>query len=237
MKRIVCVLSMLLPLLLPIPAMSFCAVPQPRLVCAEYFASQIVVKATLIQTRQLHDKDEPDYPVAFMYTLRVNQVLRGHVTGTLRVFEENDSSRAPFVWVPGRNYLLFLSYDTGEKSWELDGCGNSARLGKAGATLSQIDAIKAAHGGGLIQGVVGESGLGGSIPGVRVEARGKAGRFSAITNDQGEFRLHVPAGQYRVRAFSHGVFFKASDYTYEDPRHISIEPGGCAQVQFARNPN
>ncbi len=221
-------------LLLPLPAMSFCSVPQPRLVCAEYFASQLVVEATLVQTGELHDKDDPEGISAYVYTLRVNRALRGKTAGTIRVYEGNDSGRATFGWVPKREYLLFLSYVGSEKSWELDGCGNSGPLSDAGMALSEISAIKAARGGGVIHGVVSEQALSTPIRGVHVEARGATGRFAATTNEKGEFQLNVPAGRYVVRADKDGFTFDTADISYQDPRSIRIEPGGCAQVQFAR---
>ena len=108
------------------PALPFCLVPQPRLVCAEYFRSQLVVKATLVQTATLHDKDDPDGISAYVYTLQLNQGIRGSVIGRLQVYEENSSGRAGFSWVPGREYLLFLNYSENDHTlWELDGCGNS----------------------------------------------------------------------------------------------------------------
>jgi len=42
-------------------AAAYCNVPQPRLICAEYFASQVVVEATLTQARVIHDKDDPGH--------------------------------------------------------------------------------------------------------------------------------------------------------------------------------
>jgi len=48
--------------LLPIagPAMGVCNVPSPRLVCAEYFASKVVVEATLVKVRSVRAKDDPE---------------------------------------------------------------------------------------------------------------------------------------------------------------------------------
>jgi hypothetical protein len=217
--------------LLPLPGMAFCSVPQPRLVCAEYFASQLVVEATLLQT----EKDDPVYPSAFVYTLRVNQTLRGKTSGTIRVYEGNDSGRATFDWVSGREYLLFLFYSTTDKSWELDGCGNSGPLSGRGMALSEIAAIKAARGDGAIHGVVrgNERVPFAPISGVHVEAQGTTGRYAATTNDKGEFQIKVPAGQYIVRASQNGILFDMADFSYEDPSMIRIEPGGCAQVEFA----
>src|SRR6266849_3157429 len=186
-----CLLCVAAALLLPLPAMSICSVPQPRLVCAEYFASQLVVEATLVQTSELRDES------AYVYTIRVNRALRGKIAGTIRVHEGNDSGRATFDWVPGREYLLFLSYARNEKSWELDGCGNSGPLSGADMALSEIAAIKAARGGGVIHGVVrgSEQVPATTIPGVRVEAQGTTGRYASTTNEKGEFQINVPAGR------------------------------------------
>jgi hypothetical protein len=209
--------------------MSICGAPQPRLVCAEYFRSQLVVEATLVQTSELHD-------TAYEYTLRVNRALRGKMARTIRVYESNDSGRATFDWVSGREYLLFLFYAQDEKSWRLDGCGNSDPISKAKMALSEIAAIKAARGGGVIHGVVRDSEElpFATMPGVRVEAQGTTGPYSATTNEKGEFQMDVPSGKYIVRVVDRGLFFDKALFSYEDPSRIQIEPGGCAQVEFAK---
>ena len=216
--------------------MSICSAPQPRLVCAEYFHSQLVVEATLVQTSELHDKDDPQGISAYAYTLRVNRALRGKMAGTIRVNESNDSGRATFDWVSGREYLLFLFYAQDEKSWKLDGCGNSGPLSKAKMALSEIAAIKAARGGGVIQGVARDSEElpYTAMPGVHVEAQGTTGPYLATTNQKGEFQMDVPAGKYIVRVVDRGLFFDKARFSYEDPSKIQIEPGGCAQVEFAK---
>jgi hypothetical protein len=234
MRCCLCLLCAAVALLLPLPAMSFCNVPQPRLVCAENFASQLVVEATLVQTSELHDKDDPEGISAYVYTLRVNRVLRGKIAGSIQVYEGNDSGRATFGWVQGKGYLLFLFPSEQKGAWALDGCGNSGPLDKANVALSEIAAIKAARGGGVIHGVVSEQALSTPIAGVHVEAQGTTGRYTATTNQKGEFQLNVPAGRYTVVATEDGSLFGTADISYEDPRDIRIEPGGCVQVQFAR---
>jgi hypothetical protein len=237
MKRFQRLLSTAITLLLPLPAMCFCREPQPRLVCAEYFSSQLVVKATLLSTKTLPDKDDSKFILAYEYTLRVNQSLRGKRTGTVAVHENNDSGRAGFKWDKGGEYLLFLSYEANDNAWELDGCGNSGPVSAARSSLSQISAIKAASGGGFIHGVV----IGQTqptppapLPEVRIEAQGSAGRYQATTNAKGEFHLGVPAGRFVVRATQGAFTLEPDTISYEDPRNIEIEPGGCAQVQFSR---
>jgi hypothetical protein len=100
----------------------------------------------------------------------IASVLRGKAAATLRVHEGNDSGRAAFGWVRGREYLLFLFYAPEDKSWELDGCANSGPLTAAKMALADIASIKASHDGGTIQGIVSEQALSTPITGVRVEA-------------------------------------------------------------------
>jgi hypothetical protein len=214
-------------------AMGYCNVPQPRLVCAEYFASQLVVEATLIKTLVIHEGNDPKSIHAHVYTLSVNKILRGKIAGPVRVYEGNDSGRATFNWTPGGKYLLFLFYAPSEKSWALDGCGNSGPLNGARAALSAIEEIKATRGGGVIHGAVSRDAVSTPISGLHVEARGTKGNYSAITNENGEFQMKVPAGRYSIRVVGRGRSFQKADIGYEDPMRIRIEPSGCAQVQLA----
>jgi hypothetical protein len=217
-------------------AMAVCSVPQPRLVCAEYFASRVVVETTLLRIRTLRDKGDPEGVAAFVYTLHADRVLRGDIPAEFQIYEGNDSGRATFSWKAGRSYLLFLFNSTHSKLWSLDGCGNSGPLANAKAVLAQIDAIQGHHDNGVIHGVVSEQALSVPIPGVHVEARGTDSRYKAITNAKGEFQMEVPVGQYKLRALRTGLSFQAADFSYEDPRNVRIEPGGCAQVQFTGEP-
>jgi phosphatidate phosphatase APP1 len=160
--------------------------------------------------------------------------LRGQIAETFQVHEGNDSGRATFDWKIGRKYLLFLSYSEPDKSWELDGCGNSGPVSGAKAVLEQIAVIQAHHDeSGVIHGEVSEQALSDAVPGVHVEARGTNGLYTATTNAKGEFEIKVPAGRYTVRATAAGRSFDAADLSYENPRDLHIEAGGCAQIQLA----
>jgi hypothetical protein len=70
------------------------------------------------------------------------------------------------------------------------------------------------------------------IAGVHIVATGKAGRYEATTNERGEFRIKVPAGQYSVVAFKSGMSFEEYFLGYEYPGNVQIEPGGAAQIEF-----
>ena len=209
------------------PAMSLCQDPRPRLVCAEYFASKVVVEATLVKVRTIGDKDDPGGIQAFVFSLRTDRVLRGQIDEVFRVYEGNDSGRATFDWKTGQKYLLFLFYLSPEKSWGLDGCGNSGPLSSATGVLKEIEGIqKGHHDSGVIHGLVS------NVPGARVEAQGARGAYKATTNANGEFEIKVPAGQYKVRARLTGYTFSSGDFSYENPNDLRVEPGGCVQVHL-----
>lgn len=221
-------------LLSAVPAMGFCSVPQPRLVCAEYFASELVVEATLVNVRTISDKDDPEGISAFVYSLRAGQRFRGSIAGSFQVYEGNDSGRTTFDWKVGQTYLLFLFYSASEKAWELDGCGNSGPVNRARAVLEEIATIQKRHGGdGHIYGVVSQQALSVPIPQVQVEARGIDGVYKATTNAKGEFEIKVPPGVYSVSATKSGLIFGDADISYADSLNLRVEPGGCVQVQLA----
>jgi hypothetical protein len=197
------------------------------LVCAEYFSEQTVVITRLVRTRYVNPKNAIDY---HLYSLRTERVLRGRIDPEFTIYEENSSGRASFNWKKGETYLLFLSYSKQDHGWELDGCGNSGPLSKSAAALKEIDQIStAANGaGGTISGEVWLE------PGVTVIAKGSVGSFRATSDRQGQFRIHVPAGVYSVQAMQRGTRFAANDFSYELPRNVHIENGGCAQIRFDR---
>ena len=226
----------LIALLLPFPARSLCLVPRPRLVCAEYFASQLVVEATLIHVDNVLENGDPYAILSRTYTLRVDQTLRGEQSETIQVSESNDSGRAVFDWIPRRKYLLFLSHFGAERDWSLDGCGNSGPLRKSRRALSVIEQLKTRHGDGFIHGVVSDEFLSRGISDVHVNASGSAGVFTAVTNSKGRFEIKVPPGKYTVIADkdADGETFETAELSYLDSKNIQIEPGECVQLQLSR---
>lgn len=208
-------------------AHAVCMDPQPRQVCAEYFREQTVVIARLVHSRYVDPKNAIDY---HLYSLRTERVLRGRIDPEFSIYEENSSGRASFNWEKGETYLLFLSYSKHDRGWEFDGCGNSGPITKSAASLKEIDKIIAVVNGtgGTISGEVGlESG-------VTVVAKGAVGSFRTTSDELGQFRIHVPAGVYSVKAIQRGARFAANDLSYELPSNVHIENGGCAQIRFDR---
>jgi len=217
--------------------MGYCQLPQPRLACAEFFASKVVVEATLLNVKAVADKTDPANVLARIYSLRGDKFFRGNISGVFHVYEGNDSGRANFDWKVGQKYLLFLLFVPSEKSWGLDGCGNSGPLSKAKPVLEQIKSIQKTHGDGFIHGVVSQQAVSDKILGIRVEARGKGGSYAATTDAKGIFVIKVPPGRYVVRAIKPGFIFGDSDVSYESSLGVLIEPGGCAQIQLDAYPD
>ncbi|HUJ39572.1 MAG TPA: carboxypeptidase-like regulatory domain-containing protein [Candidatus Acidoferrales bacterium] len=215
------------------PAMAMCHVPQPRLVSAEYFASKVVVQATLTKVEPvLEQKDDPLSVLAYVYTLRANRLLRGNIGGVFHVYEGNDSGRASFRWKVGRQYLLFLFYAKNVQAWALDGCGNSGPMTRAQPALDQIQAIQTSSDGGVIRGIVTQSNLGTPVSGVHLEARGTGGIFTGVSDHVGNFEIKVPAGRYTLHARKKGLKFRTHELSYEKANDLTIQPGGCVQVQL-----
>lgn len=212
-------------------AVALCRVPQPRLVCAEYFHSRGVVIARLDGVTPV--KDTYGGLSGAYYSMTVERELRGPVPRLFRIYEGNDTGRATFEWKPGDSYLLFLREEGPNGSWMIDGCGNSGPSNGKLKALQQIEAIDAASDRVLIEGAVG--GVSSSIPlaGVQVEVRGPGGVITAAeTKFDGTFEIQVSPGTYQARAMEPGKTFVAADLTYEDPDALFLEGGGCAQVQF-----
>src|SRR5271169_5584752 len=87
-------------------ANAYCKMPQPRLVCAEYFHSKAVVIAKLAGITPF--KDSNDDVVGTYYSMTVEQTFRGKVPRLFRVYASNQSGPASFGWKTGDSYLLFL---------------------------------------------------------------------------------------------------------------------------------
>lgn len=205
----------------------------PRLICAEYSQSKLMVIAKLRRKQHLQPQHAQDY---YVYTLETSKTLRGEVGAEFRVWEENSSGRASFNWSVGNSYLLFLN-PTDDGMWWLYGCGNSAPIDKADFALKVIGSLKDRR-GGVIQGIVT---VGGEYPprtdlsGITIQIRGKNRDYEVLTNSKDVFKVHVPAGQYAVVPVQSERSFKKDFESFEDPDGVNIENGGGAQVQFDRN--
>ncbi len=211
-----------------------CRQPQPRLVCAEYFQEQAVVIAKLVRIEDVGDKEAI---VGHFYTLSLEKTFRGTIDRTFRIWEELTSGRAGFDWVQDKSYLLFLSFSRNDHTaWVLDGCGNSGPFTQAEKALREIEAIKAEHGGGFVSGNISSESPPESLNRVSIVVTGRGHTYEGSTDQEGNFRVRVPAGIYKLNASRPDWFFRKDDFSYDDPQRISIENGGCAQVQLVGQP-
>jgi hypothetical protein len=210
--------------------MTLCEMPHPRLVCAEYFKSQAVVQAKLVSVKYVPERNGAS---SHLYRMQTLKVQRGEIGQSFDIYEENSSGRATFDWKPGRPYLLFLHfYSKADGGWVIDGCGNSGPLSKAQVALKKIDEISQAK-DGIIQVVIGGNWTSYSAPlrGARVRARDSEHSYWATTNSSGVANVHVPSGEYKV-SIPGERNLTLFDLSYEDPQKVTIEAGGCAQIQF-----
>jgi hypothetical protein len=212
-------------------ARAYCS-PLPRLICAEYANSRAVVTARLLQIKHVAPPDRQDW---FVYTLEINEVLKGQIGQQFRVYEENSSGRASFVWKKGESYLLFLQ-PRDDQTWWLYGCGNSELLRRSSRTLEVIRSL-ASRRGALIHGLVRSRNGGSGLANAAVEISGNGSSYKTTTDREGMFRLHVPTGRYSVRVILKGWSIQEDKVlTYEDAGDLTIDDGGCAQVVLFGEP-
>ena len=93
-------------------------------------------------------------------------------------------------------------------------------------SLNEIKAIQKRNHGGTIHGEVR------GMSGVSIEARGENGIYRAVSDAGGRFKVAVPEGHYVVRVKKAGYSFETADLSYENPRDLRVEPGGCVQIEF-----
>lgn len=207
-----------------------CNNPRPRLICAEYFQSKAVVIARLAGVTIV--KDDYGDVTGTYYSLTVEQLQRGKVARTFRIYRPDEPGSAKLDWKTGGSYVLFLRQQTQNGSWMIDGCGNSGPSDSKQSALDQIDMLDPTSNRAKIQGAVGGVSFAFPLAGVQIEASGPGGVVTAETNAVGKFELRVTPGKYQLRARLPGKTFVADEFTYENPDNLVLENSGCAQVQF-----
>jgi hypothetical protein len=208
-------------------AFGACGLPQPRLVCQEYFAESAVVVAKLVRVRKVEPL-RPGRNDGTYYYMEAVERVKGKILNRFQVYEENVSGRATFDWKRGENYLLFISYSKEDRGWELDGCGNSSPMAKAQKVLKEIGAIKAGKGHETILGFIASEE---TLPEEMV-VKIAGGKSRTILVENREFKVRVEPGTYVVTPVHPGWQFEKDAFSYDDPQKITIEPGKCAQIQF-----
>ncbi len=224
-----------LPFLLCGQASAVC--PGPAHVCSEFFHSDAVFVGTVVSIQVLPPNEKEDFVGGWAYRLKVARSYRGTANDTIEVTTEDASARYPLEL--GHKYVLFAS-EWRHHLW-IYSCGNSSEFSAAGQTIKELEdiviAMKTDRGGDIW----GKIGLYDSrdFEGVRVVAYGHSKKYVGVADDEGRFHIRVPAGKYSVRvdpssiqAISpRGIVFTYSE-SYDDPKHVVVQNGGCADLWF-----
>jgi hypothetical protein len=105
---------------------------------AEYARSTAVVLAKVSSERLVPSADEAGFDDGVIYTVKVQESLRGSTSPTVEVFSENSSGRYPMS--KNRSYVLFL-YEAGGRL-SADYCGNSGLASQRQGVLVKLRALK-----------------------------------------------------------------------------------------------
>jgi len=211
----------------PIAAAGVCGEPHPQ-VCAEFFHSDAVFAGTVNSVR---DWPTGDSGVGgWLYRLKVTKTYRGPVRTFIEVFTGNDSGRLHLE--NGHSYLLFACKQEGLLT--IDNCGNSTELSEAADLIHQLETvladIKSASGGDIRGRII----LATYAMPVRFVVTATSGdkSYTGTTDEDGWFHIHVPPGEYAVLPEAPQWTITAYDLSYDDPAHVVIQHGSCAEVQF-----
>ncbi len=202
--------------------------PEPTVSC-EFLNSEAVFVGAVISTQS--EPSQGEYTDGWLYDLTVQELFRGPQTNTIEVFTGNDSARFPLEL--GKQYLLFAS--TYEGRLVITCCGNSALASDAQATIERLRGIVVPQ-DALIEGRISFSGIpdtGAHTPGIRVVIRGGGRTFSATSDRNGWFHLHVPPGKYtaKVHQTPHWTI-EAYDLSYDDPNDFQARAGHGTGLEF-----
>lgn len=214
-------------------------VPSPRpMPCMLYFLSDMVFVGQVTSAKEDKVTDGgQDFIEGWFYTLKVIKAYRGADESTVQVYTENDSGRLPLV--VGKKYILFAQKTDGRLTIAYDSLSGEVEGSKQ--VLSDLDKIighKAGEGGDVFGRVTLES-FGpdfGAVAGIHVSIKGPAGQAQAATNNNGWFRVHLPAGTYSAIAADPKWSFKNMDGTWENSNSFQVPDGGCAEIQIQADP-
>jgi len=224
-------------------ARAVCLEPSPVRVCTEYFRSEAVIQGKILSQRKFPDTPDPNNIEGWFYKFAIDKAYRGSLKGTIEIYTGNDETHFPMD--VGHSYLLFVNRNAQDRIAP-DSCGNSTDLAKADAVQKAIDEIAKADrnaGGGDIGGrvnlpVAGSQAMSDSgAPSIPLTAHSYVGRdYTATTDGEGRFHMHVPAGHYSLSGQSEKWDIVPYSLAYMKPGDFEIVDGGCADLQLLAQP-
>ncbi len=218
-------------LLFTIPAFGFCTEPEPTVAC-EFLNSDAVFIGKVIST-QTTPAQEPWFDEGWAYEMSVQKMYRGPDGKTIKVFTENASERFPLK--TGREYVLFATKIEGRRL-EIFDCGNSALLSDAGKIIKELDKLKIPE-DAEIEGRVGIPNSETQVRGAHIVIRGEGKTYTAISDSNGWFHLHLPPGRYsaNVQPIAHWNI-SPFDLSTDNPKDFVASKGHCSGLQFWADP-
>jgi hypothetical protein len=217
-------------LVLATPALGFCLEPQPTVTC-EFLDSDVVLIGTVISTQNTPAQGD-EFDEGWTYEMSVQKMYRGPDGKTIKVFTQNNSARLPLE--TGREYVLFATKIEGR--FVIFGCGNSALLSKAGKTIEELDKLRIPE-DAEIEGRIGIPGSDPPVRGARIVVRGEGKTYTATSDRDGWFHLHVPPGKYsaNVQPIVHWNI-TPFDLSIDNPKDFVASNGHCSGLQFWADP-
>lgn len=220
------------------PVFGFCFQPHPSLTC-DFLNSDAVFTGRVISVRPVEKDGSTD---GYYYRLSVLQLFRGPREAIIEVYTGNDSGG--YYLDSGKEYLIFASISKGEL--QISNCDHSAPLSEARQTIRELKRLripKDAEIEGRISFEV-EGGIdfsrspdaGTHVNRMHVVIRGKK-TYTAISDRNGWFHLHVPPGAYfaDVQPIAHWSFHPF-DLSVDDPDYFAASAGHCSGLQFIASP-
>lgn len=113
----------------------------------EVSTSVSILVGKVVSVRRIRDESmEPGAYSAFIYTVHVEQQLKGKSPSVFTVYDENTSARYPMN--PGERHLLFIRtwpYKIANADFQIDSCGNSDVLPQGDGILRDVKALLGAR--------------------------------------------------------------------------------------------
>ena len=225
-------MRIVIALLLSLVPASWAICPFPRPApCSLYFKADAVFVGTVKSDWQLPEDRKHDDGTA--YRLTVSRWFKGGNTKSVIVYSGSNSGREPLD--ENKTYLVFATKGDDKAHPFIIWCYDTfsdEEFAKAVADTETVIVANRRHDPPTITVIVGDADMpkGDSlIEGVRVDISGPNGVLHGTTNKNGEFKVQVPPGTYRVnlpgRRYQGSVYGNA----YESGR-VAVSYGECAFV-------
>jgi hypothetical protein len=203
-------------------AAALCAAPPPK-ICNAFVKADVVLLGTVLAEQRNSEW--------IGYKVKVQRTLKGDSQAIRSVFTGNDSGRLSLD--VGSEYLLFGYRNNGRLVVD---CGEQALSDPAKARLEvrEIDQMLASRPEvSSVEGEVVKSGdFSTPLVGVSVTVTGPGGNYTAMSDSEGQFRISVRPGTYRVEVDPSVAEQTIYSEIYTHAKSIHLDPGQCAQLQY-----